>query len=89
MLPCYWIYQHVGKYLKERGSPNKHYQAWIDLYGGEDFDSTVQQVLDMMDEVAEGLNAEQKSACVRHFLYASRMEYMFWDGPWKGEEWPC
>ena len=22
VLPCYWIYQHVGAYLKERGSPH-------------------------------------------------------------------
>ena len=89
MLPCYWIYQHVGQYLKVQGSPNEKYQAWIDVYGGEDFDKTVREVLDMMNAIAATLTVQQKEACKCHFLSASRMEYMFWDGPYRGSVWPC
>lgn len=89
MLPCYWIYQHVGQYLKVQGSPNEKYQAWIDVYGGEDFDKTVREVLDMMNAIAATLTVQQKEACKGHFLSASRMEYMFWDGPYRGTVWPC
>ena len=37
VLPCYWIYERVGKTLLEEGSPNPTYQKWIDTYGGENF----------------------------------------------------
>lgn len=89
MLPCYWIYQHVGQYLKGKGSQNPRYQSWIEVYGGEEFDKTVCEVLDMMNEIAALLTGEQKEACKRQFLSASRMEFMFWDGPFRGFTWPC
>lgn len=46
-------------------------------------------VLEMMDHVAAGLSAVQWEACKRHFLLTSRMEFMFFDGPYRGEVWPC
>src|SRR5579864_4896048 len=36
VLPCYWIYQNVGKELLARGSPNPLYQSWIATYGGDE-----------------------------------------------------
>ncbi len=36
VLPCYWIYWEVGRELLRRGSPDKRYQRWIDMYGGEE-----------------------------------------------------
>jgi thiaminase (transcriptional activator TenA) len=89
VLPCYWIYQHIGTFLKAHGSQNHKYQAWIDLYGGEEFEASVMQVLQMMDQVAAGLTTGQWEACKKHFLLTSKMEYMFWDGPYRGEVWPC
>lgn len=89
VLPCYWIYQHVGQYLKGKGSVHEKYQAWIDVYGGEEFDNTVRQVLDMMNTIATTLTVEQKMECKKHFVSASRMEYMFWDAPYHSITWPC
>src|SRR5690606_37751355 len=48
MLPCYWIYQQVGRHLADKGSPNKDYQQWIGMYAGEDYASSVSAVLEMM-----------------------------------------
>ena len=72
-----------------KGSQNCKYQAWVDLYGGDEFEATVMEVLDMMDAVAADLSAVQWDVCKRHFLATSRMEYMFWDGPYRGQGWPC
>lgn len=88
MLPCYWIYQYVGQELKKAGSPNPKYQAWIDMYGGDDFDQSVVAVLALMDSLALNLHEEQRDACKRHFFAACRYEYMFWDGPFRKECWP-
>jgi thiaminase (transcriptional activator TenA) len=59
------------------------------MYGGEAFDNIVQQALDIMDAVASELTINQRKACLVHFVTASRLEYMFWDGPYRGETWPC
>lgn len=88
ILPCYWIYQHVGQELKKLGSPNPRYQEWINMYGGAQFDASVVAVLALMDSVAATLHPEQQEACSRHFYVASRYEYMFWMGPYNGETWP-
>jgi thiaminase (transcriptional activator TenA) len=89
VLPCFWVYQHIGQNLKSRGSTNARYQAWIDMYGGQVFDETVQQAIGMMDAVGEQLHVEQKAACVDHFVVNAKLEYMFFDGPCMREAWPC
>ncbi len=88
VLPCYWIYWEVGKALLEHGSPNHMYQKWIDTYGGEEFGTLVEAVLDLTDRVCEGLNPSQKARVREAFVTTSRYEWMFWDAAWRLEEWP-
>jgi thiaminase/transcriptional activator TenA len=88
VLPCYWIYERVGKTLLERGSPNPLYQKWIDTYGGEEFGALVEAVLDLTDKVCEGLTPTQKARVVEAFITTSRYEWMFWEAAWKLEGWP-
>jgi thiaminase (transcriptional activator TenA) len=88
VLPCYWIYSEVGKALLERGSPNPLYQQWIDTYGGEEFGTLVEAVLDLTDKVCEGLNPAQRARVKEAFVATSRYEWMFWDAAWRLEGWP-
>ncbi len=88
VLPCYWIYREVGKALLERGSPNPRYQQWIATYGGEEFGSLVEAVLDLTDGVCEHLNPSQKARVKEAFVTTSRYEWMFWDAAWRLEGWP-
>ncbi len=88
VLPCYWIYQEVGKALLVHGSPNPLYQRWIDTYGGEEFGALVEAVLDLTDEVCKDLNPTQKARVTEAFVTTSRYEWMFWDAAWRLEEWP-
>ncbi len=88
VLPCYWIYREVGKTLLERGSPNPLYQRWIDTYGGEEFGSLVEAVLDLTDGVCEDLSPPQKTRVQEAFVATSRYEWMFWDAAWRIERWP-
>ena len=48
VLPCYWIYERVGKTLLEHGSPKPIYQKWIDTYSGDEFGALVEAVLDLL-----------------------------------------
>jgi thiaminase (transcriptional activator TenA) len=88
VLPCYWIYWEVGKALLNKCSPNPRYQKWIDTYGGEEFGTLVEAVLDLTDKVCEGLNPAQRARVKEAFVATSRYEWMFWDAAWRLEGWP-
>ena len=88
VLPCYWIYERVGKTLLKRGSPKPIYQKWIDTYGGEEFGALVEAVLDLTDRSSEGLSPLAKARATEAFVTTSRYEWMFWDAAWRMEGWP-
>ncbi len=88
VLPCYWIYREVGRTLLERSSPNPLYLKWIDTYGGEEFGSLVEAVLNLTDRVCEDLNPAQKARVGEAFVATARYEWMFWDAAWRLEGWP-
>jgi thiaminase (transcriptional activator TenA) len=86
-LPCYWIYWEVGKELEKRGSPVPVYQRWIDTYASIEFGDTVQQVIALVNRVAETLTPEDKAQVAEHFMMTSRFEYMFWDMGYRRQAW--
>jgi thiaminase/transcriptional activator TenA len=87
VLPCFWIYQKVGDYIvNHQTKASNPYQAWIDTYGSEEFALTVEKAIAICDEVAE--NSLLKTEMTEVFLYASKMEWMFWDSAYKMETWP-
>jgi thiaminase/transcriptional activator TenA len=88
VLPCYWIYQRVGKGLLPQGSPDPLYRRWIDTYGGEQFDAVVREVRELTDRVASELTEAQRLAMRSRFVLASRYEWMFWDSAYRLQRWP-
>jgi len=87
LLPCYWIYQEVGRELVRKGSKRPDYQKWIDNYAGEEYAKSVRQVLAMYDAQAPKLTAVQRARCQELFVISARYEYMFWDMAWREEQW--
>lgn len=97
LLPCFWVYMQVGKCMLElrdelgdtvtRPAP---YDAWIDMYAGEEFEREVKDYIAMVDAACERIRSSQRvdndeDATVeleemkRHFLMSCRLEHMFWD----------
>lgn len=87
LLPCYWIYQEVGRELVKKGSKDPGYQKWIDNYAGEEYAKSVRQVLAMYDAEAAGMTAAQRDRCRELFVLSARYEYLFWDMAWREEQW--
>lgn len=87
MLPCYWIYERVGKHLAANGSPEKEYQQWIDMYAGAGYEESVNAVLTMMDTTAAQESGEARLRAEQQFVRSARYEYLFWDMAWRQEEW--
>jgi thiaminase/transcriptional activator TenA len=47
VLPCAWIYNEVGHYLRSKGSPHPQYARWIETYGSEEFSATTRSLIDV------------------------------------------
>ena len=88
LLPCYWIYWEVGKAMQANGSPHPTYQAWIDTYVSEGYGQSVRAVQDMVNAMASGANAEQRTRMRELFRRSSRYEWMFWDAAYHRRGWP-
>lgn len=88
VLPCYWIYARVGEHLVKEGTPDPLYGRWIAMYGGAEFQTVVDAVLEVTDRVGAGLSAGELARMRHHFTTTSRYEWMFWDAGWRQERWP-
>ncbi len=86
-LPCYWIYWKVGKELEKSGSPRELFWRWIETYSSEQYGSIVQQVLDVMDQVAPGVGEADLKLIRNHFVMTSKLEYLFWDMGYQKQAW--
>lgn len=87
LLPCYWIYAQVGKDIHDKSAPNNPYQAWVDTYAGEEFHEAVNQVLTIIDKVAE--NCDELTLQKMHEAYttSAKLEWLFWDSAYKQQQW--
>lgn len=88
VLPCYWIYARVGDALAQRSSPDPLYARWIGMYGGQDFQSTVDEVLALTDRIGAALSPTETGRVREHFVTTARYEWMFWDAGYRQEAWP-
>ncbi|MCL2824317.1 MAG: thiaminase II [Polyangiaceae bacterium] len=88
VLPCFWVYQGVGRHiLQHQNKENNPYQAWINMYGGKEFDAAVSLAIGICDEVASQCTEEQRRAMVRAYVMCTKLEWMFWDSAWRLEGW--
>jgi len=78
--PCVIGYGEIGAKLAVRGAvPDNPYQAWIDMYAGEDYQSVVAAANQTIDRLAESRLTEARyRSLVRTFAQATRLEVAFW-----------
>lgn len=90
VLPCFWIYDDVGRRLRASVDDLAHhpYGDWISTYGDPAFTAatlTARQVADRVAHCADAGTVERMHAA---FAQASRYEWMFWDAAYRHETWP-
>jgi thiaminase (transcriptional activator TenA) len=94
LLPCFWIYAHVGdvmiKLRKEQQEQQRPpvYDAWIDMYGGEDFHKDVNDYRNLVEKELSTADESTFDAMKNHFIMACELEYMFWDQALTCMTWP-
>ncbi|MBB5153164.1 thiaminase II [Saccharopolyspora phatthalungensis] len=90
ILPCFWVYQHVGTTILEAtgGAGDHPYQAWIQTYADDEFAEAVLAARDLTDRVAKSMDAEMQQRMLQAFTRATEYEWLFWNSAWIKEEWP-
>ncbi len=90
LLPCFWIYDDVGRRLGERvGELGGHpYGDWIGTYGDPEFAAATRQARGILDALADTAGEDTRRRMAEAFTTATRYEWMFWDAAWRKERWP-
>src|SRR2546429_1195422 len=88
LLPCFWIYAEVGRYIHARAAPKNPYQAWIETYAGEEFHTAVRAVIAAADEAAAEASLPLRARMHAAFTRATQLERVFWDAAFRLETWP-
>ena len=87
LLPCFWVYREVGRYVQARSGPENPYRKWIDTYAGTEFDAVVSGAISLLDRAARQANPRQRALMRDAFLVSCRLEWMFWDSAYRLEKW--
>jgi thiaminase/transcriptional activator TenA len=88
LLPCFWIYWHVGQAIAREAAANNPYRAWIDTYADEAFGAVVQQVISATDRAAEAASHAVRGRMMTAFVRSTQFEWLFWDGAYQLRRWP-
>lgn len=103
LLPCFWVYAHVGEIMLQLRSDLSvptttttttithrppMYDAWIDMYGGEEFHKEVYDYKELVNQVLQTVDTTTYSAMQQHFIMSCQLEYMFWDQALTCMTWP-
>lgn len=90
LLPCPCVYAHVGEKLAAGPRPPvAMYASWIDFYAPTaSFAERVGQLEATFDRLAAHASPDELARAERNYVISSRYEWMFWDAPYRGREWP-
>jgi thiaminase/transcriptional activator TenA len=83
LLPCFWVYQHVGERIRARTAErvDHPYRSWIDTYADAAFAAAVEEIKAIADRCAAN-DASQVPDMLAAFVAATEHEQAFWDAAW-------
>ena len=89
VLPCYWVYAHVGLGLAKRAAAVKEhpYGSWVAAYADPVFQETTAVAIELLDEAAEAADDATREVMLSTFTDAARYEELFWERSYALEAW--
>lgn len=81
VLPCFWVYAHVGKVLTRLvgdGMDTHPYKQWIEEYDSEEFDAGTRQAVEILERELENARPEEREKMEQTFRQACMYELHFW-----------
>jgi hydroxymethylpyrimidine/phosphomethylpyrimidine kinase/hydroxymethylpyrimidine kinase/phosphomethylpyrimidine kinase/thiamine-phosphate diphosphorylase len=90
VLPCYWLYAHIGDVIVRRagdlsGNP---YQRWIGTYADPDFQTATATARGLVDEAADTADAVTRQRMREVFARSCMHEYLFFHQGTERPAWP-
>ncbi len=79
LLPCYWVYQHIGKRIFHKTINNNPFASWISVYGDIAFETEANTFRNICDEIAINCNTEQQNIMTHKFQIFTQLELELWD----------
>ena len=79
ILPCFWVYREVGRFVAGCSVVANPYQRWIDTYTAEDFSVAVDEVICFFDSLAKHASGEMRDRMNKAFYEGVCFEWHFWD----------
>ncbi|BDR61148.1 thiaminase II [Lactobacillus xylocopicola] len=87
IVPCYWLYQEIGKSLADTDSPVTYYQEWIDTYEDDWYQVNVAKVLALTNQLADQATEDERQGMRDAFIRSSYYELQFWQMAYEEEGW--
>ncbi|WP_101653423.1 TenA family protein [Brevibacterium ihuae] len=90
VLPCFWVYAHMGKVLTAAVGDrmaDHPYREWIETYDSPEFDAAVDGAVAIYEGLAEDAGPAVRKAMVEAFRQATVYECSFWDSAHVIEGW--
>lgn len=88
LLPCYWLYNEIGKNLVDRHSPVKIYQQFLDSYASDEFTDGTTNMINLLEQYSQKASQTELDLMERAFLKSSTYELEFWQMAYTLEHWP-
>lgn len=81
VLSCAWSYQFIGEHhMKVDGAiENETFGEWVEGYSCDDYRRNTQDIIDLVNELGEGITESRAKYLEEVFINCSRYEYRFWD----------
>ncbi|WP_018017490.1 bifunctional hydroxymethylpyrimidine kinase/phosphomethylpyrimidine kinase [Corynebacterium capitovis] len=79
VLPCFWLYAEVGLLLRDACHPGHPYEAWLSLYGGDEFVQEAAHAIALTEKALAAGSEQQRTAAARAFTYSCFYERDFFD----------
>lgn len=81
VLPCFWVYAHVGKWLASEAGmlrAGHPYRAWVEMYDSPLFDTATRQAVGWLEHHLAASTPSLRARMEAIFEQACRYELHFW-----------
>ncbi|HEX7386911.1 MAG TPA: TenA family protein [Castellaniella sp.] len=81
VLPCFWVYAHMGKVLTERAgslAADHPYATWIAAYSSPEFDDSTRQAVSILEDQYGAATDPERQQMNHAFEQACLYEWHFW-----------
>lgn len=90
VLPCFWVYAHMGKVLIERAGEmdeNHPYRTWVQTYDAPEFDESTRKAVEILERELDRAPADEAARMRAAFERACVYELHFWASAHALQDW--